>query len=60
MMSGAGWGTTGGTLDKLESIAGFRVDLSARDIYAALADVGASLSARRETLRRRTAGCTPA
>jgi len=40
MMSGRGLGHTGGTLDKLESIAGFRVDLSARDIYAALADVG--------------------
>jgi len=40
MMSGRGLGHTGGTLDKLESIPGFRVDLSARDIVDALADVG--------------------
>ncbi|MFO7692590.1 MAG: thymidine phosphorylase, partial [Vicinamibacterales bacterium] len=40
MMSGRGLGHTGGTLDKLESIAGFRVDLSARQIVDALADVG--------------------
>ncbi|MBP1602890.1 MAG: pyrimidine-nucleoside phosphorylase [Acidobacteria bacterium] len=40
MMSGRGLGHTGGTLDKLESIAGFRVDLPARDIVDALADVG--------------------
>jgi pyrimidine-nucleoside phosphorylase len=40
MMSGRGLGHTGGTLDKLEAIAGFRVDCSARDIVDALADVG--------------------
>jgi pyrimidine-nucleoside phosphorylase len=40
MMSGRGLGHTGGTLDKLEAIAGFRVDLSAREILDALADVG--------------------
>ena len=40
MMSGRGLGHTGGTLDKLESIAGFRVDFSAREIVEALADVG--------------------
>jgi pyrimidine-nucleoside phosphorylase len=40
MMSGRGLGHTGGTLDKLEAIAGFRVDYSARDIVDALADVG--------------------
>ena len=40
MMSGRGLGHTGGTLDKLESIAGFRVDFSSRDIVEALADVG--------------------
>ncbi len=40
MMSGRGLGHTGGTLDKLEAIPGFRVDLSAPDIVEALADVG--------------------
>jgi len=58
MMSGRGLGHTGGTLDKLESIAGFRVDFSAREIVDALSDVGASSSARRGTSRRRTAACT--
>jgi pyrimidine-nucleoside phosphorylase len=40
MMSGRGLGHTGGTLDKLESIAGFRVDLPARDILDALSEIG--------------------
>jgi pyrimidine-nucleoside phosphorylase len=40
MMSGRGLGHTGGTLDKLEAIPGFKVDLSAREIVDALADVG--------------------
>ena len=40
MMSGRGLGHTGGTLDKLEAIPGFRVDLSAPEIVEVLADVG--------------------
>ena len=40
MMSGRGLGHTGVTLDKLESIPGFRVDCSAREIVDALAEVG--------------------
>jgi pyrimidine-nucleoside phosphorylase len=40
MMSGRGLGHTGGTLDKLESIPGFRVDFTAREVVDALAEVG--------------------
>jgi pyrimidine-nucleoside phosphorylase len=40
MMSGRGLGHTGGTLDKLESIPGFRVGLSEQELDAALRQVG--------------------
>lgn len=40
MMSGRGLGHTGGTLDKLESIPGFRVDLSKAEVVRILQDVG--------------------
>ena len=43
MISGRGLGHTGGTLDKLESIAGFRVNLSLRDYRAQLAKIGLCL-----------------
>ena len=39
-MSGRGLGHTGGTLDKLESIPGFRVELSTEDFVAQVRDVG--------------------
>ncbi len=39
MMSGRGLGHTGGTLDKLEAIPGFRVNLSLEEMKAALARV---------------------
>lgn len=44
-LSGRGLGHTGGTLDKLESIAGFRVDLTNEQILGQLADVGAVICA---------------
>ncbi|NMR28330.1 thymidine phosphorylase [Crystallibacter degradans] len=44
-LSGRGLGHTGGTLDKLESIPGWRADLSNDDMMAQLADVGAVICA---------------
>src|SRR3954454_16234744 len=43
MMSGRALGHTGGTLDKLESIPGFRVNLSLDEMKAALARVGCAM-----------------
>jgi pyrimidine-nucleoside phosphorylase len=43
MMSGRGLGHTGGTLDKLESIPGFRVGLSLDELKAALMKTGCGL-----------------
>lgn len=40
MISGRGLGPTGGTLDKLESIAGFRTDLSADQIRRQIQKIG--------------------
>ena len=40
MMSGRGLGHTGGTLDKLEAIPGFRVQLGLEEFRSALAEVG--------------------
>jgi pyrimidine-nucleoside phosphorylase len=42
-MSGRGLGHTGGTLDKLESIPGFRIDLTIDEFKQALRDVGTSI-----------------
>ncbi len=43
MISGRGLGHSGGTLDKLESIPGFRTDLSLDDYRAQVAKVGCAL-----------------
>jgi len=43
MISGRGLGFSGGTLDKLESIPGFRTDLSIAEFRKALEKVGAAL-----------------
>ena len=43
MMSGRGLGHTGGTLDKLEAIPGFRVNLSAREVRSQMRRVGCAL-----------------
>lgn len=44
MLSGRGLGVTGGTLDKLEAIPGFRVDLDAAALRRALEEVGCFIS----------------
>jgi len=44
-LSGRGLGHTGGTLDKLESIPGWRADLSNEEMLAQLEDVGAVICA---------------
>jgi len=49
-LSGRGLGHTGGTLDKLESIAGWRARLSRSEFLAQLRDVGAVVSAAGESL----------
>ncbi len=45
-MSGRGLGHTGGTLDKLESIPGFRVDLSVAQFQRQVAEVGIAIVAQ--------------
>lgn len=44
MISGRGLGHTGGTLDKLESIPGYRVNLTASEFRKTLADVGYAMA----------------
>ena len=49
-MSGRGLGHTGGTLDKLESIPGFRVALTLEEYKRILAEVGCCLISQTETI----------
>ena len=50
MISGRGLGHTGGTLDKLESIPGFRADLSVSEYRRMVREVGACLIGQTATL----------
>ena len=50
MISGRGLGHTGGTLDKLESIPGFRTDLSIDEYKAQLDDIGLVLIGQTEEM----------
>jgi pyrimidine-nucleoside phosphorylase len=50
MISGRGLGHTGGTLDKLESIPGFQVDLEVREYRRLVREVGACLIGQTATL----------
>ena len=49
-MSGRGLGYTGGTIDKLESIPGFRVDLSEKEILKQAKDIGIVVSSQTNNL----------
>ncbi|MFO7941032.1 MAG: thymidine phosphorylase [Bacillota bacterium] len=49
-MSGRGLGHTGGTVDKLESIPGFRTDLSPDEIVEVARSVGAVMTSQMENL----------
>jgi pyrimidine-nucleoside phosphorylase len=49
-MSGRGLGHTGGTLDKLESIPGYRVDLDVDEFKAVLREVGTSIIGQTDSL----------
>jgi pyrimidine-nucleoside phosphorylase len=49
-MSGRGLGHTGGTLDKLESIPGYRIDLTIDEFKQVLRDVGTSIIGQTKTL----------
>ncbi len=49
-LSGRGLGHTGGTLDKLESIPGFRVDLSPEEMRAQVESIGLAVAAATQDL----------
>lgn len=50
MISGRGLGHTGGTLDKLESIPGFRTDLDLDDLRSSVRDLGCGLAGQTDDL----------
>ena len=50
MISGRGLGHTGGTLDKLESLPGFNVELSIEDILDQVSDKGISMVGQTDEL----------
>ncbi|MDP8214559.1 MAG: pyrimidine-nucleoside phosphorylase [Candidatus Euphemobacter frigidus] len=50
MMSGRGLGHTGGTLDKLEAIPGFRVDLSEEEFIRQVKEIGVAIIGQTKSL----------
>jgi pyrimidine-nucleoside phosphorylase len=57
-MSGRGLGHTGGTIDKLEAIPGYRVELTTEQFVDQVRESGWRLSARARTWSRPTSACT--
>ncbi len=49
-MSGRGLGITGGTVDKLQSVAGFRMDLSADELLAQAKKIGIAITGQSQSL----------
>ncbi|MBR6479095.1 MAG: pyrimidine-nucleoside phosphorylase [Clostridia bacterium] len=49
-MSGRGLGHTGGTVDKLESIPGFKVELSSEEFFSQVKDIGISVIGQSDNL----------
>ena len=49
-MSGRGLGYTGGTIDKLESIPGFRIDLSDEEVIKQVTDIGMVITGQTKNL----------
>ena len=49
-MSGRGLGHTGGTIDKLESIPGFTVNLSTKDFFKQVSDIGIAVVSQTNNL----------
>ncbi len=49
-LSGRGLGHTGGTLDKLESIPGFRIDLTAAELVSQVREVGVAVTGQSAAL----------
>lgn len=49
-MSGRGLGHTGGTLDKLESIPGFKIDISEKDFIQQVREIGIAIISQSSTL----------
>lgn len=50
MISGRGLGHSGGTLDKLEAIPGFRTDLTAEEFYQQVVDLGVAMIGQTERI----------
>ena len=50
MIAGRGLGHTGGTIDKLESIPGFRTNLSLAEFKKNVADIGVCIASQSETI----------
>ena len=50
MISGRGLGHTGGTLDKLESIPGFRTELTIEELTAQVEDIGMAMAGQSDQL----------